>query len=130
MSFACQAGRARFAACAAVRHQELRELKGGGRNVPASALSYSASAVIALAWATQPSRRLGSRPLSPILVRGVVIEFGELPVMEDAEVVELLLDRAGHAGELLEIVGGTARPGKTLEGRRLRRHRDFPRGPG
>src|SRR5712671_5836008 len=28
------------------------------------------------------------------LVRGIVIEFGELPVMEDAEVVELLLDRA------------------------------------
>src|SRR3982751_4765451 len=49
------------------------------------------------------------------LVRGVVIELGELPVMEDAEVVELLLDRAGHAGQLLEIVGRTARTGKTLE---------------
>src|SRR3982074_2153890 len=59
------------------------------------------------------------------LVRGIVIECGELPVMEDAEVVELLLDRAGHAGELLEIVGRTARPGKTLEGRRLRRHRNL-----
>src|SRR6202163_4502246 len=59
------------------------------------------------------------------LVRGVVVEFGQLPVMEDAEVVELLLDRAGYAGELLEIVGGTARPGQTLEGRRLRRHRNL-----
>src|SRR5712675_3516431 len=59
------------------------------------------------------------------LVRGIVIEFGELPVMEDAEVVELLLDRAGHAGELLEIVGRTPRPGKVLEGHRLRRHGNF-----
>src|ERR1700716_4360433 len=55
------------------------------------------------------------------LVRGIVVEFGQLPVMEDAEVVELLLDRAGYAGELLEIVGGAARPGQTLEGRRLGR---------
>src|SRR5712664_2914484 len=59
------------------------------------------------------------------LVRGIVIEFGELPIMEDAEIVELLLDRAGHAGELLEVVGGTARPGKSLEARRLRRLRNF-----
>ena len=59
------------------------------------------------------------------LVRRIVVEFGELPIMEDAEVVELLLDRAGHAGELLEVVGGTARPGKSLEARRLRRLRNF-----
>src|ERR1700677_354820 len=59
------------------------------------------------------------------LVRGVVIEFGELPVMEDAEVVELLLDRAGHAGELLEIVGRAPRPGETLEARGLRCCRNF-----
>src|ERR1700742_2983399 len=53
------------------------------------------------------------------LVRGVVIELGELPVMEDAEVVELLLDRTRHAGELLEVVGGAARTGQALEARRL-----------
>src|SRR6476469_5894943 len=54
------------------------------------------------------------------LVRGVVIEFGELPVVEDAEVVELLLDRTRHAGELLEVVGGAARACQTLEAGRLR----------
>src|SRR4051812_19565060 len=60
------------------------------------------------------------------LVRGVVIEFGKLPVMEDAEVIELLLDRAGHAGELLEVVGGAARAGQALEaGRGRSRRRDF-----
>src|SRR5205085_1900186 len=36
------------------------------------------------------------------LVRRVVVELGELPEVEDAEVVQLLLDRTGHAGELLE----------------------------
>src|SRR5579862_2455206 len=65
------------------------------------------------------------------LVRGVVVEFGELPVVEDAEIVELLLDRAGHAGELLEVVGSASRTGKTLEARRLRGCRDFlPHGMG
>ena len=87
--------------------------------------NYSASAVIALAWATQPSARARKPDLFADLVRGVVIEFGQLPVVEDAEVVELLLDRAGHAGELLEVVGGAARPGKTLEAGRLRRRRNF-----
>src|SRR5882724_5703134 len=114
---------ARLCRLAAVRHQELPELKGGGRNVPASALTLFGfrghrlgHPAVGATWQSD---------LFADLVRGVVIEFGELPVMEDAEVVELLLDRAGHAGELLEIVGGTARPGKTLEGRRLWRHRDF-----
>src|SRR5207253_8303373 len=59
------------------------------------------------------------------LVRGVVIEFGELPVVEDTEIVELLLDRARHARELLEIVGGAARTGEALEARGLRRRRQF-----
>src|SRR4051812_24339058 len=58
------------------------------------------------------------------LVRRVVIEFGELPVMEDAQIVELLLDRTGNAGELLQIIGGAARSGETLEADRLRRCRD------
>ena len=55
------------------------------------------------------------------LVRGVVIELSELPVVEDAGVVELLLDRARHARELLEIIGGATRTGQTLEARGLRR---------
>ena len=55
------------------------------------------------------------------LVRGVVIEFGKLPVVEDAEVVELLLDRAGDARKLLEIVGGAPRSREPLEAGRLRR---------
>src|SRR5260221_658832 len=58
-------------------------------------------------------------------VGGVVIEFGQLPVVEDAEIVELLLDCPGHAGELLEVVGGTARPGEPLEARSLGRHRNI-----
>src|SRR6202000_2739868 len=61
------------------------------------------------------------------LVGGVVSALRQLPVVEDAEIVELLLDRAGHSGELLEIVRGTARPGKALEaGRSL--WRGFLRG--
>src|SRR5215212_11483059 len=59
------------------------------------------------------------------LVRGIVVEFGELPVVEDAEVVELLLDRPRHAGELLEVVGGAARTGQALEAGRLRGCRNF-----
>ena len=50
-----------------------------------------------------------------------MIELGELPVVEDAEVVELLLDRARHARELLEVVGGAARTGETLEAAGSRR---------
>src|SRR3954449_3574065 len=59
------------------------------------------------------------------LVRGVVVEFGELPVVEDAEIVELLLDRPRHAGELLEVVGSATRTGQTLEADGLRSRRDF-----
>src|SRR5579871_786812 len=59
------------------------------------------------------------------LVRGVVAELGELPVMENAEVVELLLDGAGHSGELLEIVGRTTRTRQALETRSLLRERQF-----
>src|SRR3954452_21554530 len=39
-----------------------------------------------------------------------IVELGDLLVVEDAEIVELLLDRGGNTGELLEIVGNTARP--------------------
>src|SRR3954462_1637981 len=59
------------------------------------------------------------------LMRGIVVEFGELPVVEDAEVVEFLLDRTRYAGELLEVVGGAARTGQTLEAGRLGSCRNF-----
>src|SRR5207248_7811851 len=59
------------------------------------------------------------------LVDRIVIEFGELPIVEDTEVVELLLDRTGNAGKLLEVVGGAARTCQTLEARGFRRGRDF-----
>src|SRR5450755_4473618 len=58
-------------------------------------------------------------------VRLVVIEFGELPEVEDTEIFQFLLDRARHAGELLEIVGGAAWTGEALEARGLRGRRDF-----
>src|ERR1700744_5167959 len=57
----------------------------------------------------------GQSNLFADLVCGVVIELGELPVVENAEVVELLLDRTRNAGQLLEVVGGTARTGEALE---------------
>src|SRR6185437_4538793 len=43
------------------------------------------------------------------IVRRLGVEAGDLPVMEDPEVVELLLDRGRHAGELGEVVGNAAR---------------------
>src|SRR3954471_11280477 len=42
-------------------------------------------------------------------------KLGDLRVVEDAEVVELLLDRRRNARELLEIVGDAARTGQRLE---------------
>ena len=65
----CLSGRPRRGMCrlAAVCRQQF-QMGGGGRSVPANrALRYSASAVIALAWATQPSARDGSPTSSPIL---------------------------------------------------------------
>src|SRR5262249_50739030 len=32
-------------------------------------------------------------------------EAGDLPIVEDAQIVELLLDRGRHPGKLLEVVG-------------------------
>ncbi len=46
---------------------------------------------------------------------GCGLEIGELPEMEDAEIVELLLDRRRHMRELLQIVGNAARSGQSLE---------------
>ena len=46
---------------------------------------------------------------------GLLVELGDLRIVEDAEIVELLLDRRRNAGQLLEIVGDAARPGQLLE---------------
>src|SRR3979411_1439089 len=97
----------------------------GGRKDPASAFAAFGFAGHRLGLGHPAVGAAWQSDFFADLVRGIVVEFGQLPVMEDAEVVELLLDRAGYAGELLEIVGGAARPGQTLERRRLRRHRDF-----
>src|ERR1700688_840572 len=73
---------------------------------------------------------LGDPPLDPAgepdffadLVGGLRGELGDLPEMEDAEVVEHLLDGRRYARELLEVVGDPARAGQRLEtaGDRLR----------
>src|SRR5882757_6447101 len=99
----------------------LSELKTGGRIVPATtrfALFRFRRHRLGLG---DPAIGTGRQTdLFANLVRGIVIEFGQLPVMEDAEVVELLLDRAGHAGEFFQIVGSTSRAGETLESDGLR----------
>src|SRR5580700_7957335 len=103
---------------AAVHHQECRKLEIVGRDVPANASLFGFRRHrLGLGYpAIRPARK---SDLFADLVRGVVIEFGQLPIVEDAEIVELLLDRAGHAGEFLEIVGRTARTRQTLEAGRL-----------
>src|SRR4030081_530467 len=53
------------------------------------------------------------------IVGGFRTERRDLPIMEDAQIVELLLDRGGYAGELGEIVGDAARTGERLETERL-----------
>src|SRR5665213_1961577 len=61
------------------------------------------------------------------VVRGLLVELGNLRVVEDAEIVELLFDRRRYAGQLLEVVGNAARTGQLLEaeiaGGRNHRHR-------
>src|SRR5258708_29590962 len=56
----------------------------------------------------------GQSDLLADLVRGLGRERGDLPIVEDAEVVELLLDRGRDMGELLEVVGDAARAGEDL----------------
>ena len=67
----CLSGRARRGCCrlAAVHHQGMSYLepKRWPENSGHACSRYSASAVIALAWATQPSARDGSPTSSPIL---------------------------------------------------------------
>src|SRR6202045_1564481 len=109
---------------AAVHHQECRKLEGVGREDPANALLFGfrrhrlglGYPAIGPAWKSD---------VFADLVRGIMIEFGKLPVVEDTEIVEFLLDRAGHAGELLEVIGGATRPSQALEAGRLRRRRNF-----
>src|SRR3977135_3241699 len=96
-----------------------------GRSVPANAFTLLGFGGHRLGLGDPAVGTARKSNLFTDLVRGVVVEFGQLPVVEDAEIVELLLDRAGHAGELLEVVGRSARAGKTLEADRLRRRRDF-----
>ena len=87
------------------------------RAAACSAVNYSA--VSSLALATQPWTRPGKPDLFADVVGGVGAELGDLRIVEDAEVVELLLDRGRHAGELLEIVGDAARTGQRLEAETL-----------
>src|ERR1700674_5630239 len=75
---------------------------------------------------------LGDPPLDPAgepdsladLVGVLRGDLGDLPEMEDAEIVEHLLDGRRYARELLEVVGDPARTGQRLEtvADRLRRH--------
>src|ERR1700676_774354 len=117
----CLSGRPRRGLCrlAAVRHQVLRKLRTDGRKVPASTLTLFGFRGHRLGLGYPAIGASRKSNLFADLVCGVVIEFSQLPIVEDAEIVELLLDRAGHAGELLEVVGAAARPGKTLEARRV-----------
>src|ERR1700682_3048185 len=123
----CQSGRRRRGCCrlAAIRHQDLRKLEsawpeGSGRCV---GLFGFRGHRLGLGYPAIGARRKSD--FFADLVGGVVIEFGELPIMEDAEVVELLLDCTGHAGELLEIIGSTTWAGQALEADGLRRSRNF-----
>src|SRR5260221_3331895 len=48
-------------------------------------------------------------------VGGLFIECGDLRIVEDAKIVELLFDRRRNTGQLFEIVGDAARAGQRLE---------------
>src|SRR5258705_11103370 len=48
------------------------------------------------------------------LVRSLAAKVRDLPVVEDAKIVEFLLDRGRDMPELLEVVGNSAWPGKHL----------------
>src|SRR6202790_4360160 len=125
----CLSGRPRRGTCrlAAIHHQEMSnsESEAVAGKIPATLLALFRFRGHRLGLGDPAIGAARKSDLFADLVRGVVIEFGELPVVEDAEVVELLLDRAGHAGELFEIVGSPPRPGQTLEARRLRRYLNF-----
>src|SRR5215470_17882902 len=48
------------------------------------------------------------------LVRGLGSKTRDLPVVEDAKIVELFLDRGRDMPKLLEVVGNATRPGQHL----------------
>src|ERR1700730_13615722 len=110
-------------ALAAIRHQDLGNWESAGPEERRVALFGFRGHRLGLGHPAIGARRKSD--FFADLVGGVVIEFGELPIVEDAEVVELLLDRAGHAGELLEGVGSPPCHGQALEADRLRRGRNF-----
>ncbi len=89
------------------------------------------SATNSFAFAIQLSTRAGQTDFLADLLGIGRSKLGQLRVVEYAEVVELLLDRARHAGQLLEIVGDAARAGQRLEagrrhfGGKLLDHRRF-----
>src|SRR5579863_8175355 len=119
MSSACQGGSGAVQRSAGTHHQQCRKIEIADRNIPAGpSLFRFRDKDLGLGHpAIGPARKPN---LFADMVGGVVIELGELPIVENAEIVELLLDRAGHAGELLQIVGSATRPGKTLEAQSLR----------
>src|SRR5438270_8473234 len=51
------------------------------------------------------------------LARGIRTETCDLPVVENAKIIELLLDRRRHVSELLEIIRNPARSGQHLVAR-------------
>src|SRR6185437_3524972 len=61
------------------------------------------------------------------IVSGFRVELGELRIVEDTEIVQLLFNRWRDAGQLLEIIRTATRPGQLLEakitGCRCRRYR-------
>src|ERR1700693_2933721 len=63
----------------------------------------------------------GQSHLLADLVRGLGPERGDLPIVEDAEIVQLLFDRGRYVGELLEIVGDPTGAGKHLVARAVGR---------
>src|ERR1700688_629094 len=67
----------------------------------------------------------GQDDLLADLVRGLGRERGDLPIVEDAEVVELLLDRGRDVGEFLEVVGDPTGSGEDLVTRIVGRRRQI-----
>src|SRR5215813_14526204 len=57
----------------------------------------------------------GKPDLFANIVGGLRVEFGDLRIVENAQIVELLFDRRRNAGQFLEIVSNAAWPGQLLE---------------
>src|SRR5262249_5628709 len=65
----------------------------------------------------------GQADLFADIMRGLLIENGDLRIVEDAKIVELLFDRRRNAWQLFEIVRHAARTRKLLEAQIARRGR-------